>query len=264
MFNLLFIEVIGVLAALLINNVKSVHGIDNVLKTPRERYIIDLNECTWFEKQCSHLNDDLALLSCALNASHNNKTQVSFICQHKIWIRQAELIDNSFLEYKLKGPCQDETIMDCLSPSTNSIDCVLKRKPSIKDKNCLRLINKIETLIFNDWQITNNFLKNCLDDIEAHTCGRIPPDPKSLSQMQTLKCLQGFEQNLRPECQSELLVLQEMKYTTLQLDKLVFAACSLDQKKFCPEELPGSLLLYKCLARHKYERGILSNIHNFV
>lgn len=225
----------------------------------KERFKADLGGCTLFEKQCLQLDDDLALLSCALNTTHNNKTQTPFTCQHKIWSHQAELLDGTFLESELKDPCQDELIiLECLGGNFNTIDCILKSKPSLKNKSCWRTVNKIESLIFNDWQITGNFLKSCLDDIEAHSCGRIPTDPKALSQTHTLKCLQSFEQSLRPECQSEIQALKEMKYSSLQMDRIVFAACNKDQTMFCPDEVPDSLLMYKCLVRHKHENGKFS------
>ncbi|XP_045768280.1 Golgi apparatus protein 1 [Maniola jurtina] len=223
----------------------------------KERLKVDLSGCSLFEKQCLQLDEDLALLSCALNTTHNNKTQIPFTCQHKIWSHQVELLDSTFLENKLKDPCQDELIiLECLGGNTNTIDCVLKSKPSLKNKSCWRTINKIELLIFNDWQITGNFLKNCLDDIEVRSCGRIPADPKALSQTLTFKCLQSFEESLRPECQSEIVALREMKYSSLQIDKIVFAACNKDQKTFCPDEVPDSLFMYKCLVRHKNENAM--------
>ncbi|XP_047506857.1 Golgi apparatus protein 1 [Pieris napi] len=230
------------------------HG---TLKSSIERYKEDLRDCGPFDKQCSHLDEDLALLSCSINITRSNKTQLPFICQHKIWLHQLDLHDNNFLETKLKEACLEEPIiLDCLNSIGNIIDCVLKRKPSVNNKLCLKTISKIEVLMFNDWQITNTFVKNCYDDIQALSCGRIPPDPKTLSQMHTLRCIQNHEQNLRPECQSEITSLEEIKYNSLQLDKLVFAVCNIDQRNFCPDEVPGSLLMYKCLIRHKYENGM--------
>lgn len=252
---IIFIQLIGVYMISLLNHVESGQTLDT-FKSAKERYAAELSECTSFQKQCLHLDEDLSLLFCALSTTHNNKTQVPFLCQHKIWTHQAELLDSTYLENKLKDPCQEEpNILDCLSSNINTIDCILKQAPILKTKSCARVVNKIESLIFNDWQITGNFLKNCLDDVEAHDCGRIPPDPTTLSQTHTLKCLQSVELSLHPNCQSEISSLKEMKYNTLHLDKMVFAACNLDQKNFCPDEVPDSLLLYKCLVRHKYENG---------
>lgn len=215
----------------------------------------DASQCALYHKLCSHLDDHFALLSCTLNSSYN-KTQIPSVCQQQLWERLTDLIDNNFLFTKLKTVCQtDMLISNCLGPTDYTIDCLLKRKPSATDKNCLRLINKIESLLFNDWQITENFITKCFNDIKSHTCGRIPPDSKSLSQTETLKCLQTFEQTVTPECQSEMTGLNEIKYTTLQLDKIVFAACNIEQKSFCPDEISGSWLMYKCLLRHKYENG---------
>ncbi|KAM3962726.1 LOW QUALITY PROTEIN: Golgi apparatus protein 1 [Aphomia sociella] len=243
-----------ILVICLISNLKGTQGLGDFMKSPNSLDL--LNGCALLEKQCSRLTDDLAILSCSLNTTHNNKTQVPFSCQHKLWMRQVELLDNTILKDKLKEPCQDDLVVaDCLNPNQYGIDCILKKKPSIRNKICWRMINKIETLIFNDWQITVNFLKNCYDDIQSQTCGRIPPDP-SLSQTQTLKCLQNKEQILKPECLSEITVLNEMKYGTLQLDKLVFAACNLEQKNLCSDEVQGSWLMYKCLVRHKNELGM--------
>lgn len=238
--------------------IKDSRATNNNVKPAADRFNLDVSDCSLYHKLCSHLDDDLAILSCSLNASYN-KTLVASNCQHKIWTHRNDLLDNAYLDYKLSmpsQPCQDEAaILNCLKASDHAMDCILKRKPGVHDKNCWRMINKIESLIFNDWQITSSFLKNCYDDIQAHTCGRIPPDPKSLSQSQTLKCLQSKEQNLRPECISEINVLDDMKYSTLQLDKLIFAACNVDQRNFCPDEVTGSWLMYKCLLRHKYENG---------
>lgn len=219
-------------------------------------YNLDISGCGPIEKKCQVFEEGLEILSCAINNSHNNKSQVPFTCQHRIWSHQAELLDNNLLDFKLREPCQDEpTILECLKPEEYAIDCVLKKKPIVKNKICWRMINKIESLIFNDWQITNNFLKICFDDIQAHTCGRIPPDPRALSQTQTLKCLQSKDLHLKPECQSEIAVLNDLKYSSLALDKIVFAACHVDQSVFCPDEVPASWRMYKCLLHHKYENS---------
>ncbi|CAG9784595.1 unnamed protein product [Diatraea saccharalis] len=250
-------DFLWVVLAYFVKYAASDDGSNNLLKDYKGKYNLDLNGCSILEKQCSHLTEDLAVLSCALNATHNNRTQVITTCQHRIWTQQAELLDNAFLDYKLKDPCLSEPIVsECFNPSENTVDCIFKRKPSVKINACLRVIIKIESLIFNDWQIVGNFLKSCFDDIQTYTCGRIPPDPRSLSQTNTLKCLQNKEQNLKPECQSEISTLREMKYSTLQMDKIIFAACNMDQKNFCPDELPGSWLMYKCLVAHKYEKGM--------
>ncbi|XP_047545273.1 Golgi apparatus protein 1 [Vanessa atalanta] len=256
MYNLKISKTVCYFLCFILSYVQGYQEIES-FKTAKERYNLDLRGCSLFEKQCLQLDDDLDLLACALNTTHNNKTQIQFLCQHKIWSHQADLLDSKFLENKLRIPCQDENgIIDCLGTNLNSIDCVLKKKTILKNKSCWRTINKLETLIFNDWQITGNFLKNCLDDIEVHNCGRIPPDPKSLSQTHTLICLQSLEETLRPECQTEITALKEMKYSSLQIDKIVFAACNLDQKNFCPDEVPDSLLMYKCLVRHKFENAM--------
>ncbi|XP_014362767.2 Golgi apparatus protein 1 [Papilio machaon] len=256
MFHLVLIQAISLLS-LSINNVSGVQAIGGLIRSQKGIYSVDLGGCGNIQKECSSLRDDLNILSCALNATRNNKTQASLLCQHKVWMHQAELLDNAYIDYKIKEPCQDEAaIIDCLNPSDLSIDCILKRKPSVKDKTCLNLIDKIELLIFNDWLITGNFLRHCFDDINTYSCGRIPTDLRSMSQSQTLNCLQGLVENLRPECQSEIIVLNELKYNTIQLDKIVFAACNVDGKNFCADEVPGSRLMYKCLVRHKYEKGM--------
>lgn len=258
-YNNILSTTAGILTTCVIIFFHDAQVLGNLVNRPSDRYTLDVSGCALYHKLCSHLDDDLAILSCALNASYN-KTQVLIVCQHKLWNHQAELLDNDYVEYKLKEPCQDEPVItNCLTSSginEYKIDCVLKKKSSVRNKKCWRMINKIESLVFNDWQIIGNFLKNCYDDIEGHTCGRIPINQRSLSQKQTLKCLQEKDVNPRPECQAEIAALEEMKYDNLQLDKIIFAACNLDQKNFCPDEVPGSWLMYKCLLRHKYENGM--------
>ncbi|KAG6444008.1 hypothetical protein O3G_MSEX003144 [Manduca sexta] len=237
-------------------SVKDAHARRAYDRISRDKVYWDASECALYHKLCSQLDDNFALISCALNASYN-KTQIPFTCQQKLWAHQVDLIDNSFLYKKLREPCkEDSVISNCLGPTDYTIDCILKKKPSAVDKNCYRMINKIESLLFNDWQITANFIMKCYTDVKDHNCGRISPDPKSLSQTETLKCLQNYEQSLSSDCQAEITALNEMKYSTLQLDKIVFAACNLEQKSFCPDEIPGSWLMYKCLLRHKYENGM--------
>ncbi|XP_047987444.1 Golgi apparatus protein 1 [Leguminivora glycinivorella] len=253
--NFVTLKLLCILTGCLISNTESAQ-LPGDLKRPKGRYTLDLSGCGLFEQQCAQLEDDLAILSCALTTARNNKTQALSTCQHQVWSHQAELIDNTYINYKLKQPCQDELlIMDCLNPSEVAIDCVLKKKASVKNRSCWRMINKIESMIFNDWQIIDSFLKACNDDIQAYTCGRIPPDFRSLSQSQTLKCLETKE-TLKPECNAEITALKELKYSTLQMDKIVFVACNLDHKTFCPDEVPGSWLMYKCLVRHKYENAM--------
>lgn len=249
----IYLQTICIIIYFLINLVKSAQISAEISKRNNGQYDIELKGCPVFLKECSHLQDSFALLSCSLNTSHNN-TQISNECQHRIWTHVHQLLDNSFLSYKLKNTCMEEAIvLKCLDRTTDyNIDCLFKKKPSVSNRSCWLIINKIESLIFNDWQIIKSFLKYCQDDIEAYTCGRIPHDSKSLSQIETLKCLQT-QKRLVPECQSEIDALNQMKYTSLQLDKVVFAACNMDQSNFCPDELPGSWLMYKCLVRHKYE-----------
>lgn len=258
MFSNKLTKILSGFIACIIINVQDSSANGDFMKPVADRFALDVSDCSLYHKLCSHLEDDLAILSCSLNASYN-KTLVASNCQHKIWTHQNYLLDNAYLDYKLSmpsKPCQDEpTVLSCIKASDHSMDCILKKKSGITNKNCWRIMNKIESLIFNDWQITGTFLKNCYDDIQAHACGRIPADAKSLSQSQTLKCLQSNEQKLRPECTLEINVLEDMKYDTLQLDKIIFAACNVDQKTFCPDELSGSWLMYKCLLRHKYENS---------
>ncbi|KOB78150.1 putative golgi apparatus protein cysteine-rich fibroblast growth factor receptor [Operophtera brumata] len=224
--------------------IQNVNVLGNNLEPNNDRFRLDLSKCSLFQKLCSYLEDDLAVLSCTLNVAYN-KTQVTPACQQTVWTHQNVLLDNAYLDYKLKQPCVEEpTILNCLKSPELVIDCILTKKLSVNNKECWSIINKIESLIFNDWQITGNFLKNCYADIQAYTCGRIPQDSKGLSQIQTLKCLQIKEQNLSPECLPEVIGLQDMKYNTLQLNRIIFAACNLDQKNFCPDEVPGSWLMY--------------------
>ncbi|XP_028034025.1 Golgi apparatus protein 1 [Bombyx mandarina] len=216
----------------------------------------DAGECALYHKLCSHLDDHFALLTCSLHSSYD-KTQIPPSCQHKLWVQLSYLINNSFLFHTLKDPCQEDTeISSCFDPNVLTVDCILKKKPSATVKVCWRMINKIESLLFNDWQITTNFISKCFDDVNTHTCGKIPPDPKSLSQTETLKCLQNYEQYVTADCKAEITVLYEMRYSNLQLDKIVFAACNVEQNSFCRDEIPGSWLMYKCLLRHKYENGV--------
>lgn len=227
------------------------------------KYKINLDKCPTLLNACSHLEDNLAILSCSLNTCHNN-TQISAICQHKIWSYATLLLDNEFLSFNLKKSCKQEpAILDCIeNESENNIDCLLKRKPTVSI-HCWQMINKLESLLFNDWQIIGNFLKICQNDIEANKCGRIPSNYKSLSQVDTVKCLQS-QQKLAPDCDTEITALKQMKYVSLQLDKVVFAACVMEQASFCADELPGSWLRYKCLVRHKHEAGMTKKCQDLI
>lgn len=257
---------IRILYPLLFYLITSTNGaqLPNIIEVHTDNYNMDLNGCPTLKKHCQQYHDSLEILSCSLNSCWND-TQVSYPCQHRIWIHAKQLLDDEFLTYKLKKPCSEQPpVLECLEKSSqSSIDCLLKKKPAVTGVSCWETINKIESLLFNDWQILKSFLTYCHDDIETNYCGRIPHDPKILSQVDTLKCLQT-QDSLVPECQSEITSLKQMKYSTLQLDKIVFAACNMEQKSFCSDELPGSWLMYKCLIRHKNENGMYLKLVPFI
>lgn len=76
------------------------------------------------------------------------------------------------------------------------------------------------------------------------------------SQQGTLNCLQGVIDNLSTTCRHEVLHLSVFQGDNIHLDRKLSAACSEDQRRFCPDVQPGSGKVHKCLMHYRLDRSM--------
>lgn len=197
--------------------------------------------------------DDLTVLECLLSKV---STTVSVGCQHVVHNRVMKLMDNSNLMEASEPICkQDVSKLNC--PRTDQtghlLSCVLDNKDDL-GAPCQLYFQRLERIAFSDFRVFSKFMTDCGTDIELQKCGRLQTDSELPSQQGTLNCLQGFIDNLSETCRHEVLRLSVFQGDNIRLDHKLSAACSDDQKRFCPDVQPGSGKVYKCLMHYRMDR----------
>lgn len=129
--------------------------------------------------------------------------------------------------------------------------CLLDHQNDIKSAGCRSIIQKLEWVAFSDFRLIGPFVRDCESDIETNGCGRLSTDRNTLSQGETLACLQSKIDDLTKDCKKGILRLSELQSDNVRLDKKLFLACTEDARRFCPEIRPGTGAVYKCLIRNK-------------
>nr|CAD7426932.1 unnamed protein product [Timema monikensis] len=148
-------------------------------------------------------------------------------CQHTIWRHTMDLINDANLNNISQRSCGHD----------------------LENLKCKRL----EWVAFSDFRLIAHFLDACSSNIDKYMCGRLQPS-ESLTQGQTLACLQQHIDKLDEQCQKQIYHLSEIQADNIIMDRQLYLACINDHSKFCPEIAPGSGNVYKCLMQHKLDR----------
>lgn len=53
------------------------------------------------------------------------------------------------------------------------ISCLYDRLPNITESGCRYFINQLQVVVFNDHRLSEYFRRECQEDIQKHTCGRL-------------------------------------------------------------------------------------------
>ena len=135
----------------------------------------------------------------------------------------------------------------------------MSHRDEIKSGQCRSLIQRLESVAFSDFRLISPFIDDCENDITHFECGRINPNRNSLSQGETLACLQTYIDGLTKECKKGVLHLSELQADNVQLDRQLFIACTTDAKRLCGDLRPGTGAVYKCLIRNQNEENMSSD-----
>lgn len=216
------------------------------------------------KKICPKLSrgaDDLTVLECFLSKV---SMSVSLGCQHVVHNRVTKLMDNTNLEESAQPICkQDVPKLNC--PHTDQtgqlLSCVLDHLEDLNPE-CQSYFQRIERIAFSDFRVFSKFMTDCATDIELQKCGRLQTGSELPSQQGTLNCLQAVIDNLSDTCRHEVLHLSVFQADNIRLDHKLSAACSDDQKRFCPDIQPGSGKVYKCLVHFRMDNAMSQACHD--
>lgn len=136
--------------------------------------------------------------------------------------------------------------------------CVLDHRDELKSAVCRNQMQRLEWVAFSDFRLIGSFVKLCEEDIEANECGRLNTDRNTLSQGETLACLQSHLEKLNSECRKGVLHLSELQADNVKLDRQLFIACTDDARRFCADLRFGTGAVYKCLLRNKDDEKMSS------
>lgn len=217
--------------------------------------------CPQIKQYCTELSaeaDDLQTLECVQTFLTSQMEQLSDDCQHTIWKKTYDLLDDSNVYRLTQKECSSATDQaNCVVKKETGqyLSCMLDHMDDIKNEECHAKIQRLELVAFNDFRLIGTFVKDCEADILAYTCGRLHADrnadPRVLSQGETLACLQNHIDVLKKECRKGVLKLSEYQADNVKLDRQLFIACTHDARRLCPELRPGTGAVYKCLLRNK-------------
>nr|CAD7455671.1 unnamed protein product [Timema tahoe] len=237
------------------------HKSRNRRETPiLKKALIDEIECLPdIKRLCGTLppnSDDLFVLECVQSFKGNELGGISEGCQHTIWRHTMDLINDANLNNISQRSCgHDLENLKCkvTDRSGTLLACILDHRDNIHSSPCKAFIQRLEWVAFSDFRLIAHFLDACSSNIDRYMCGRLQPS-ESLTQGQTLACLQQHIDKLDEQCQKQIYHLSEIQADNIIMDRQLYLACINDHSKFCPEIAPGSGNVYKCLMQHKLDR----------
>lgn len=239
---------------------KLIQGNNNNDVNNEVRTIINSEECNYVRDICPDLSSsthDILTLECLLSLNTNVLRKLKPKCQHIIWSRVSEMMENEFVKRSLGPVCTKELDhfnckMDDLPGSY--LKCVVSnREDLIMSKDCYDMILRLENIAFNDYQFVANFLKDCNDDISKFQCGRLAGnnDKEVWNQFETISCLENHFINVSSVCRNQILQLAEAQSDDIKFDKQLYTACYKDQLRYCRNAQPSQML--DCLMQHKLD-----------
>ncbi|XP_037799147.1 Golgi apparatus protein 1-like [Penaeus monodon] len=215
------------------------------------------------ERICrDNLRNNFAVLECLQNERRDIREVVSDKCNHLLWTYKVNLTRSGKIEDLAKGVCEDDmqNIPACKGQSMpgHTISCMTEKMDEIKDERCRQYLLRLEAIVFSDYRLVENMMNDCQEEIANHSCGRVQVSQEGTphSQGDTIECLSTKVLDLRPACRKQILRLAELQADDFHLDRALFFACREDREKFCEKTRAGEGRVYKCLMKHKMERGM--------
>lgn len=216
--------------------------------------------CHEIRNLCTNLKpgaEDLQTLECIQTFMSAQIEALSDQCQHAIWTHTTALMDDKSISRLTQKSCgADVERLNChiTEEPGNFLACILDHREEIKNPPCLGQLQRLEWVAFSDFRLIGTFVKGCQSDIDQYGCGRLTVDRNTLSQGETLACLQTHIDGLKKECRKGILHLSEIQADNVKLDRQLFIACTNDVSRFCPDSRPGTGAIYKCLIRNKNDK----------
>lgn len=227
--------------------------------------LLNAHECQDLASLCSHVkvDDDLSVLECIQTLQSSQLESLPDECQSQIWTQTRNIISDEIVAELTKKACnkQSQKFIGCKPESKNGVylACLVEKLDDIKEGSaCQNIIQRLQSIAFTDFHLIVNFMDDCAEDVELHTCGRLNADREKVSQGETIACLQENINSLRDKCKKRVLRVSEQQSDNLKLDHQFFLACAADSIRFCPEERPGSVGVFKCLVKPKHRVELTS------
>ncbi|XP_076058388.1 Golgi apparatus protein 1 [Oratosquilla oratoria] len=207
------------------------------------------------------IKNNFAILECLQNYKVNDGEDISKKCHHLVWNYKLELTQHGRIDELAKDVCEAEirNLPGCATgTSGHFVSCVTDYLDQINDERCKQYIIRLAALVFSDYRLVEDLTINCGEEIEKFNCGRVQPLNYNAphSQGATIECLSSHAGNLGTQCQKQILRLAEFQADDFHLDRPLYFACRHDREKFCEKIAAGEGRVYKCLLKHKRERGM--------
>ncbi|XP_055908083.1 Golgi apparatus protein 1 isoform X1 [Eupeodes corollae] len=216
--------------------------------------LIDNPACPEIKNLCDHSKslDDLSILECIETFPPHQLESLTNKCQQVIWNSKRLLLADHSVHQLVDQPCEkhEAKLAECYNSiaAANSADgtflsCLIDKSSTLDQQSpCKNVIQRIQSVVFNDFRFLNEFFQGCDNDIQQLHCGRMNVERTAVSQIETVACLQDSLDNLSPTCKSSVGKHIEYQFTQI---------CGDDLRRFCVSEHPGTSAAYKCLVKHK-------------
>lgn len=208
------------------------------------------------------VRNNFAVLECLQNERRDIREVVSDNCNHLLWQYKMNLTLSGRIEELAKNVCEGELkqFPKCEAQTSpgHTISCLTEKLDQIKDERCHQYLLRLAAIVFSDIRYVKDMVDNCRKEIETFRCGRVDHirEDQRHSQGYTIECLTNHAGQLDAPCQKQILRLSELQSDDFHLDRALFFACREDREKFCENIRSGEGRVYKCLMKHKMERGM--------
>lgn len=229
----------------------------DIAKSDGKDLLFNATYCKDLRRYCGNSidADDISILECLQTLDPAQLNSISLDCQHLVWNRSKDLISNDYVVKYVNQFCKNDLIknINCM----NNVDkyylkCIVDNRDNIHTDECLRAIDRLEGIAFQDYRWILPFLKECDADINKLQCGRI--DGYGLSQAKTITCLQLNTQNISNLCRKEVFALSELQADNIKLDRQLYVNCKQDHLKYCPQFIAGGGRVFTCLMQQDHTR----------
>lgn len=219
--------------------------------------ILELPVCEEVRRLCGSLSDnsDFLVLECIQSIDPGSLARISADCQHIIWERTHELIDNQHVKNLLAGACQEDLNRFKCSvdvPPGGYLKCIVNNREEIQNPICISFVVRLENIAFSDYRWIQSFLEHCEPFVKKLNCGRLDGD--TLGQAATIACLQSHQNIIQDPCKSEILKLSEIQADNIKLDRQLYVDCAEDHLRYCQQFTPGTGRVFTCLLQLRQDK----------